>query len=39
MAETERADILPLRAYLNQQVIGQEALVLRLLVALLADGY
>ena len=39
MSRFERDSIIQLQAYLNQQVIGQEGLILRLLVALLADGH
>jgi MoxR-like ATPase len=39
MSDSPRENILQLRDYLNQQIIGQEALTLRLLIALLADGH
>ncbi len=39
MSRFEHESILQLQAYLNQQVIGQEDLTLRLLIALLADGH
>ncbi len=35
----EHSEFLTLQEYLNQQVIGQEGLTLRLLIALLADGH
>ncbi len=39
MSGCEHDQISKLRAFLNQQVIGQEGLTLRLLIALLADGH
>ncbi len=39
MPVSEHSEFLKLREYLNQQVIGQEGLTLRLLIALLADGH
>ena len=39
MSGCEHDQISQLRAFLNQQVIGQEGLTLRLLIALLADGH
>lgn len=39
MPWSEHEQISRLRAFLNQQVIGQEGLTLRLLIALLADGH
>ena len=39
MSGSEHDHISGLRAFLNQQVIGQEGLTLRLLIALLADGH
>ncbi len=39
MSRFEHEHILQLQAYLNQQVIGQEGLTLRLMIALLADGH
>lgn len=39
MSGSEHEQISRLRAFLNQQVIGQEGLTLRLLIALLADGH
>jgi len=39
MSGSEHDQISQLRAFLNQQVIGQEGLTLRLLIALLADGH
>ena len=39
MSDSAHDTILQLRDYLNQQIIGQEALTLRLLIALLADGH
>jgi MoxR-like ATPase len=39
MSDSPRENILQLRDYLNQQIIGQEALTLRLLTARLADGH
>jgi MoxR-like ATPase len=39
MSGSEHEQISQLRAFLNRQVIGQEGLTLRLLVALLADGH
>ncbi len=39
MSGSEHEQISQLRAYLNHQVIGQEGLTLRLIIALLADGH
>jgi len=39
MSGSEHDQISQLRAFLNRQVIGQEGLTLRLLIALLADGH
>ncbi|WP_454063799.1 AAA family ATPase [Candidatus Nitrospira salsa] len=39
MSRFEHEQIHQLQAYLNQQIIGQEGLILRLLIALLADGH
>ena len=39
MSGSEHDHISQLRAFLNRQVIGQEGLTLRLLIALLADGH
>jgi MoxR-like ATPase len=39
MSGSEHEQISQLRAFLNRQVIGQEGLTLRLLIALLADGH
>ncbi|WP_447969865.1 AAA family ATPase [Nitrospira sp. M1] len=39
MSRFERENIDQLLGYLNQQIIGQEGLILRLLIALLADGH
>ncbi len=39
MSRFEHDSIIQLQAYLNKQVIGQEGLILRLLIALLADGH
>ena len=39
MSRFEHESICQLQAHLNQQVIGQEGLILRLLIALLADGH
>ncbi len=39
MSGSEHDHISQLRAFLNRQVIGQEELILRLLIALLADGH
>ena len=39
MSGSEHEQIARLRAFLNQQVIGQEGLTLRLLIALMADGH
>jgi len=39
MSGSEHAQFQQLQQYLNQQIIGQEGLTLRLLVALLADGH
>ncbi|MCA9470956.1 MAG: AAA family ATPase [Nitrospirales bacterium] len=39
MSRFEHESLLQLQVYLNQQVIGQEGLILRLLIALLADGH
>jgi len=39
MPGSEHSEFLKLQQYLNQQVIGQEGLTLRLLIALLADGH
>ncbi|MDA1304283.1 MAG: MoxR family ATPase [Nitrospirae bacterium] len=39
MSGSEHSEFLKLQQYLNQQVIGQEGLTLRLLIALLADGH
>ena len=39
MSGCEHDQISQLRAFLNRQVIGQEGLTLRLLIALLADGH
>ena len=39
MSGSEHGQISQLRAFLNRQVIGQEGLTLRLLIALLADGH
>jgi MoxR-like ATPase len=39
MSGSEHEQIAQLRAFLNRQVIGQEGLTLRLLIALLADGH
>jgi MoxR-like ATPase len=39
MPWSEHEQISGLRAFLNQRVIGQEGLTLRLLIALLADGH
>jgi len=39
MSGSEHEQISRLRAFLNQRVIGQEGLTLRLLIALLADGH
>ncbi len=39
MSGSEHEQISQLRAFLNRQVIGQEDLILRLLIALLADGH
>ncbi|NKB82419.1 MAG: AAA domain-containing protein [Nitrospirales bacterium] len=39
MSEPEHDELLRLQTYLNQQVIGQTGLTLRLLVCLLADGH
>ena len=39
MSRFEHESIRQLQAHLNQQVIGQEGLTLRLLIALLADGH
>lgn len=38
-AETTLAAFQELRGYLNEQILGQESLVERLLLALLADGH
>jgi MoxR-like ATPase len=39
MSGSEHEQISQLRSFLNRQVIGQEGLTLRLLIALLADGH
>lgn len=39
MSGSEHEQLSRLRAFLNQQVIGQEGLTLRLLIALMADGH
>ena len=39
MSGSEHEQLSQLRAFLNRQVIGQEGLTLRLLIALLADGH
>jgi len=39
MSGSEYEQLSRLRAFLNQQVIGQEGLTLRLLIALMADGH
>jgi len=39
MSRFEHEHIQQLQAYLNQHIIGQEGLILRLLIALLADGH
>ena len=39
MSGSEHDQISQLRAFLNRQIIGQEGLTLRLLIALLADGH
>ena len=39
MSGSEHEQIARLRVFLNQQVIGQEGLTLRLLIALMADGH
>jgi len=39
MSGTEHEQISQLRSFLNRRVIGQEGLILRLLIALLADGH
>ncbi len=39
MSGSEHGHISRLRAFLNEQVLGQEGLTLRLLIALLADGH
>ncbi len=39
MSGSEHEQLTRLRAFLNQQVIGQEGLTLRLLIALMADGH
>jgi len=39
MSGTEHSEFVTLQNYLNQQVLGQENLTLRILIALLADGH